>query len=155
MIIVRIQVGWVSLELLMGMIISWCNVLWSNLYTTVNVCVFEYVRVCVCERDRGRERVMINLYLLIFCQNWTSFSQWVLFLYEQTVIRAGNPSGGAGERARAREWVELLLCVLLFVLFTRGGGRLHWRDNSKLIEGCGKAQEHVTVSCWYMVSSRS
>ncbi len=66
---------------------------------------------------------MTNLYLLIFCQNCTSFPQWVLFLYEQTVIRAGKPSGGLGregEREREREsgWNHYCVCVLLFVLFT-------------------------------------
>lgn len=41
----------------------------------------------------------------------TSISGWVLFLYEQTVIRAGGPSGGLVEREREREWVESCVCV--------------------------------------------
>lgn len=95
-----------------------------------------FLHLCASERD------MINLCLLIFCQKCTSFPQWVLFLYEQTVIRAGKPSRGAGrEREGEWEWVELSVCVWCCFCFSERererAGRLHWGDNSKLIEGCG------------------
>ena len=56
------------------------------------------------------------------------------------------------------EWVDSLLCVLLFVLFREGerrgerreGGGLHCRDNSELIEGRGGAGacDWLTLILW-------
>lgn len=92
------------------------------------------LHLCASERD------MINLCLLIFCQKCTSFPQWVLFLYEQTVIRAGKPSRGAGrerESERVSGWNHLCVCDAASAFQRERAGRLHWGDNSKLIEGCG------------------
>lgn len=60
----------------------------------------------------------INLCLLIFCWRQTSFPRWVLFLYEQKVIRAGGPVGGGA--CGEREWVELCVFVCEQKDYTEG-----------------------------------
>lgn len=131
---------------------------------------WEWGLLCLCVDDSGqccdsplihtrlpcvrveRQKDMMNLCLLIFCQNCTSFQPWLLFSYERTVIRGERHSRGARQRVRHGERERERGRGVESTLFgRREEERLRWRDNSKLIEG----HAGVAASCdWLMLMVR-